>query len=165
MRACRLRPPDQNQPCESPAERRYPFRHPEDEAGELTWVSHRRADLAERLLPVTCGDSVSHSVLSLSLSLWAHNEKATLPQLPTGPLFQYRGAGICRRGAAETLSTRSMRSTPCRFCALTGARGHAFVRAFGRVSPVRSSHRRWALSLTLTRFGNSGIQQLRRSRQ
>jgi len=66
-------------------------------------------------------------------------------------LLHNRGAGICRRAAGEILSRRSLRSTPCRSGALTGARGRGSIRVSGWVTLVGSSPRRWAPSLTLSR--------------
>ncbi len=57
------------------------------------------------------------------------------------------------RVSGETLSRCSLRTTPCRIHALTGADGRWFMRVLGWVTLTSSSQQQRALSLTLTLFG------------
>jgi hypothetical protein len=93
------------------------------------------------------------SILTTLFSVGARGFADEAKPRPFGRAADKAPRTSCRRAAGETLSRRSLRTTPCRFGALTGADGRWFQREFGRVTLTSSSQQQWALSLTLTLFG------------
>jgi hypothetical protein len=105
------------------------------------------------------GVSVSRSVLSLFLTQWRTAKKRPCRNCGQDRFFTNRGGEIRTRDlllssrvSGETLSRRSLRTTPCQIGALTSADGRWFMRVSGSVPLASSSQQQWALSLTLTLF-------------